>query len=113
MVDAVDLRLVEGPVDQPVQVLRGREVAAEGLLDHQPGPPWAAVEARAAQAGDGAGERVRRQGKIEHAVRRETPVPLEALDPPRQGLVVFRAPAGDRLIRKAGVAPPVELLVSA
>ena len=68
VVDPVHLGLIEELVDEAIQLLRRRQVAAEGLLDDQASPAGAAIQPRGPEPRDGRRKRFGRQRQIEHAV---------------------------------------------
>ena len=72
VVDAVDLRLAEDPEDLAVELLRGFEVAPEGLLDDHPAPAAVVllvVEAAPPELADDLRERRRLGRQVEQQVR--------------------------------------------
>ncbi len=85
VVDAVDLLLLEVPPGDAIQLLGGGEVPAERLLDDDPGPPRARVEARGPEARERRAERLEGQGQVEDAVALQAVLLLERLDPTSQG----------------------------
>src|SRR6202012_897346 len=98
MVDAINLRLVEELVHEPVEGLRRGEIPPERLLDDEPRPARAFVQPRGPERGDRRGERLRRQRQIEDAVSREPMLTLQRLDALLERLEVGLLPTPCRLI---------------
>ena len=83
VVDAEGLPLVEGTRHQAVELPRGGEVAAEGLLDHDPRPRRAVrrvQEARVAQAREDRREGGGRDREVEEPVAARRAAPLRRGD---------------------------------
>ncbi len=97
VVDPEDLLLGEVLVEDVVELLRRRQVTAEGLLDDDPG---AAGHARVGQARRDVVEQARRDGQVEHRVLGA----FQALGQALEGLrVLVVAARRSRAHRRAGV----------
>ena len=79
VVDPEDVRLAEDRVDGRVELLRGREIGAERLLDDD---ARALGKARVAEHRHGRGERRRRDGEVIDAARLAADRPLRLLHGP-------------------------------
>src|SRR5262245_37623150 len=86
-------------MDQSIQILRGLQIPAERLLDDEPCPSAAPMEAAAANLLDRGSKGLRRQRQIEHAIARKSMLRFERSD-------LVAEPLVEAAIVDARVAPP-------